>query len=182
MLLHFRRHKNKTAPLCWLGQECRISSSENSIHENWFRPVLVPGLRAKGMCRGPETWLHPDPASSLYSSLKTHLHFLKSEFVSTGLTHFPVEIFLFVQNLLRAVVMLMETGIFLKHTAPYCPPQLWKPDEDWEQCNHVKNWSLGLFIHLKVHKISLFHENFKIENIFDYYLSLQVSFSSGKIF
>lgn len=103
--------------------------------------VLVPGLWAKGMCRGQETWtgllfadLHPDPASSLYGGLKTHLHFLKSEFVSTGLTHFPVEIFLFVQNLLRAVVMLMDTGIFLKHTAPYRPPQLWKPDEDWQQC------------------------------------------------
>lgn len=74
------------------------------------------------------------PSSHSCESLKTHLHFLKSEFVSTGLTHFPVEIFLFVQQLLRAVVMLMNAGIFLKHTAPYRPPQLWKPYEDGGQC------------------------------------------------
>lgn len=109
------------------------SSSEKSIHENCIGTWTASQKNQK------QGDLDPDPASSLYSShsceiSKTHLHFLKSEFVSTGLTHFPVEIFLFVQQFLRAVVMLVNAGIFLKHTASYCPPQLCKPDEDGEKC------------------------------------------------
>ncbi len=82
------------------------------------------------------TWIRTLLLSSTAARPPRHiyLHLLKSEFVSTCLTHFPVEIFLFVQQLLRPVNMLMNAGVFLKHTAPDGPPQLWKPDEDGEQC------------------------------------------------
>lgn len=115
------------------------SSCEKSIHENCIGTWTASQKNQKqGQDYSSLTWIWT-PASSLYCShsceiSKTHLHLLKSEFVSTGLTHFPVEIFLFVQQLLRAVVMLVNAGIFLKHTASYCPPQLCKPDEDGEKC------------------------------------------------
>ncbi len=85
------------------------------------------------------TWIRTLLLSSTAARPPRHiyLHLLKSEFVSTCLTHFPVEIFLFVQQLLRPVNMLMNAGVFLKHTAPDGPPQLWKPDEDGEDCDQM---------------------------------------------
>lgn len=129
--------KHKTAALCWLG----VSDTPNLFNKVQVKSPFMKtdaNLHWYPDCKPQQSEtrsgllfadLDPDPASSLCSShscesSKTHLHFLKSEFVSTGLTHFPVEIFLFVQQLLRAVVMLMNAGIFLKHAASYRPPQL----------------------------------------------------------
>lgn len=68
------------------------------------------------------------------------LHLFKGELMTTRSAGFPVEVFLLIHQLFRAVLVLMHAGVLPEQATPHCLPQLCQGDTlviytDWLEVN-----------------------------------------------